>query len=359
MKALYVVSTESFSGKSGIILCLALKLKKNRLDVGFMKPVSTAPCKFEGVSIDEDAYCIWKSLRLKDPLGSVSPVALTSKFMRDYFQGRGHERSTQIMQAFQNISKDKDIVMLEGAGGLHKGRFLELSAPQIAEMFDAKVLLIGKAYEDTIIDEILATQDAFKNRLIVVILNYAPRDHIEHYNELVLPTLKAKGITVFGIIPEDKILQAVTVGEIAEHLGGQILCAHQKVDELVEEFMVGAMSQEHALRYFRRKPNKAVITGGDRADVQLAALETPTKCLVLTGSFQPSPIILSRAQDLEVPVILVDLDTYTAVDRMEALIGHMSMHEQRKIGQMGRLIEEHVALKDLFKSIDIEEYCVE
>ena len=37
--------------------------------------------------------------------------------------------------------------------------------------------------------------------------------------------------------------------------------------------LVGAMSVESALSYFRRKPNKAVITGGDRADIQLAALE--------------------------------------------------------------------------------------
>jgi BioD-like phosphotransacetylase family protein len=40
--------------------------------------------------------------------------------------------------------------------------------------------------------------------------------------------------------------------------------------------MVGAMSAENALSYFRRKAHKVVITGGDRPDIQLAALETST-----------------------------------------------------------------------------------
>lgn len=49
---------------------------------------------------------------------------------------------------------------------------------------------------------------------------------------------------------------------------------------MVEHLMIGAMDVDSALTYFRRKPNKAVITGGDRPDIQLAALETSTKCTI-------------------------------------------------------------------------------
>ncbi len=186
-------------------------------------------------------------------------------------------------------------------------------------------------------------------------MNSTPRNYIETLKQLIVPILTAEGIAVFGIIPEDKVLRAVTVGEIAEHLGGEILCAMEKKEELVEEFMVGAMSQEHALRYFRRKPNKAVITGGDRSDVQLAALATATKCLILTGNFRPSPIVLARAEELGISMILVDVDTYTAVDRMEALIGRVGLHEERKIEQMGKLLNKHVRLEKLFESIGLKQ----
>ncbi len=40
-----------------------------------------------------------------------------------------------------------------------------------------------------------------------------------------------------------------------------------------------------------RGENMAVITGGDRTDLQLAALETSTTCLILTGSISPDPLI--------------------------------------------------------------------
>jgi len=60
--------------------------------------------------------------------------------------------------------------------------------------------------------------------------------------------------------------------------------------------MVGAMNVDSALAHFRRQPNKAVITGGDRPDIQLAALETSTRCLILTGNLPPNPLIIGRAK---------------------------------------------------------------
>lgn len=354
METLYVASTEPYSGKSGIILCLGLNLKEKNLSVGFMKPLATFAIKIEGISIDEDAYYTWKSLNCDYSLEFVSPVTLNSQFIRESLQKTRANRSRLVLDAFKKISKNKDVVILEGPGNLRQGRFLEMSAPQITELLNAKVLLIAKAQSDFVIDEILVAKDAFKERLLGVIFNAIPHNYIESIEEFIIPILTDKGISVFGVIPEDKILLAVTVGEIAEHLGGEILCAEEKVDELVEVFMVGAMVQEHALRYFRRKSNKAVITGGDRADVQLAALETPTRCLILTGNFQPSPIVLARAEELGVPMILVDMDTYTAVDRMEALIGRVGLHESRKIEQMRKLLRRHVQLQNLYKSVGLK-----
>lgn len=353
MKALYVASTEPHSGKSGVVLCLGIKLKEQGLQVGFMKPLSTLPAKMEGVSIDEDAYFTWKSLECDYPLELVSPVALSSRFIEDSLQEKAGQRSGSVSAAFDKISKDKDVVLLEGAGCLHQGRLLGMSAPEAAKQLNAEVLLVAKAQSDLIVDEILMAKDVFGNRLDGVIFNSVPHNYMDTCEELIIPTLAKEGISVFGSIPEDKILLAVTVAEIAEHLNGEVLCAKEKSDELVEAFMVGAMAQEHALRYFRLKKNKAVITGGDRADIQLAALETSTKCLILTGRFQPSPIVLARAEELGVPMILVDTDTYTAVERMDDLLGRVGWYERRKIERMCRLMKTHVRWPDLYKSMGL------
>ena len=75
----------------------------------------------------------------------------------------------------------------------------------------------------------------------------------------------------------------------------------------------------------------AVVTGGDRTDLQLAALETSTHCLILTGHIPPQPLILSRAEDLEIPILTVNLDTLTTVEIVDRAFGHVRLQEPIKV----------------------------
>jgi hypothetical protein len=114
----------------------------------------------------------------------------------------------------------------------------------------------------------------------------------------------------------------LSVGELAKHLGGEILNCPERSEELVENLMVGALSVDSGLDYFRRKANKAVITRGDRPDLQMAALETSTKCLILTGAIRPMPIVLHRAIEKGVPIIVVEEDTISTLRRIEEALGN-------------------------------------
>ena len=118
-------------------------------------------------------------------------------------------------------------------------------------------------------------------------------------------------------------------------LGGDIICCEDRKEEAVENFMVGAMNVEGALKYFRAQANKAVITGGDRSDIQLAALETPTKVIILTGGMYPDSSIISAAQGKNVPIMVVADDTMTVVSKMDSAV--------RKVSVRGKRIEESIA----------------
>ena len=76
---------------------------------------------------------------------------------------------------------------------------------------------------------------------------------------------------------------------------------HKPSDNPNDRYAVSASTGKKVL--LRKARNKAVITGGDRADIQLAALETSTKCIVLTGDLYPNAIILARAQECGVPIV--------------------------------------------------------
>lgn len=352
MAVLYVVSTEAYSGKTGICLSLGLELMERGLKIGYMKPIGTLPGRVDDKTVDLDAYYVLKRLNTGDDIEVVSPISLTQQFMHTHLKGANADAIKVIEGAFAKISQGRDVVIVENGADINEGRFIDASAFQIAEALDAKVLLLAKFRSELTTDDVLEASDLVGDRFLGVIFNQVSPTQ-RPVVDMVIQFLESKKIKTYGIIPQDQTLMSVTVGEIAEHLNGTILTAQEKTSELVQNFMVGAMGQEKALRFFQRVPNKAVITGGDRADVQLAALETPTKALILTGNLQPSPIVMARAEDLGVTMILVDLDTLAAVEKTDELIGRVRIHQDQKVQRFQELTKSGVDLDSLFTDIGL------
>ena len=115
--------------------------------------------------------------------------------------------------------------------------------------------------------------------------------------------------------------------------------------------LIGAMGADAALSHFRRRTNKAVFTGGDRVDLQLAALETSTSVLVLTGNIRPAPLVLDRAEDREVPIIMVADDTLTTVERAEGIFGHIRFKQDSKITRFIGLLDQSFDFARLYDEL--------
>lgn len=159
---------------------------------------------------------------------------------------------------------------------------------------------------------------------------------------------------MLGMLPQDDVLGAVTVRDLTEHLPAKLLCCEKALDELIVHFVIGAMGVASAAKYFRQLADKAVITGGDRADIQLAALQTATKAIVLTGNIYPSAVILKRAQQLGVPLLLAPHDTLATVARIEQVVGRVRTREDAKVRRARALFEKHVDMGRLRAAIGIE-----
>jgi BioD-like phosphotransacetylase family protein len=170
---------------------------------------------------------------------------------------------------------------------------------------------------------------------------------------LVRTYLEDQGIPVLGILPEVRSLAAITVAELIEILEAEVLTEHYDSQSLVENLTVGAMTAEAALRRFRKQTNKAVITGGDRTDIQLAALETSTACLVLTGNLRPSPLIVKQAEEFGVPVLLVRPNTMEAIELIEESFGKTRLGQPKKLAQFQDLVKENVNLDRLYQALGL------
>lgn len=353
MAAILVVSSERYSGKSSLAVGIALELRDRGFSVGYMKPVGAYPVKVGNEKVDEDAYFMRETLKLKDSLDDISPYFLTWDTMTRHMRKQSDDPPARVRDSFDRIAKDKDIVLVEGAQNFVHGRILGLSAVELSLLLDADVLLLDTFNEELTVDRILSAQAFFAKRFAGVVLNWVPERRIDFCRNLLTRYMSSHDINIYGSIPTDNVLRSITVGDMARALNGEIVCARDKADELIESMMVGAMGQEQALRLFRKQANKVVITGGDRSDIQMAALETPTKALILTGGHRPSPLVLGQAEEMGVPIILVDYDTATTVEMVEAAIGHQKVHSPAKIERIRGFVREGLDLDLLLEKTGV------
>jgi hypothetical protein len=342
MVNLYIASIEPYSGKTSLCLALGLHYKAKGLKVKYMKPVDINGVQ-GGRSAGLDAALVRQQLGLTDPVEWLSPILLGPDTWEEALKAPPDKWKEKVLQAYKNLSKDCDLLILGGTRDMTRGYALKLAANHIVALLDAKLLLLVNYKPNNLPwDGILAAKDSLEGRLIGVVVNNVPERLLEGLNKQMERFSKHYSISVLGLLPKAKLLSSLSVGELARLLNGEMLGTTEKDQELVENFSVGAMNVESALTYFRRTPSKAVITGGDRADIQLAALETDTKCLVLTGNLYPTPIVLSQAVDRGVPIIVVSTDTLTTVRKVEDELGHIRLHHERQITLLREMVESHV-----------------
>ncbi len=351
MATLYVISLEPYAGKTAMCLGIGLEFKARGLSVGYMKPLGTLPVEVGGQLTDEDAVFVLRTMDLHEPYNLACPILLSHDVLEEPIRGPVANRSDAVRDAFIYLSKNVDILIMEGGVKLSDGFSLGVPQSYLAELTDAKVLVVTKYAPGLSMDDILMAKATMGDRLMGIVVNSTPPESVQFVKERFPAFLERHGMRLFGVLPMDKLLMAITVGELARLLGGEILCATEKLDELVENFRIGAMNVDTALKYFLRTPNKAVITGGDRADIQLAALQTSTKCVILTGNLYPDAIILGRAAEVGVPMILVRADTMATVGTVERALGHVRLSTKRQIDRLLEMVRVEVDLPGLQKAL--------
>jgi len=299
--------------------------------------------------VDEDAFRIAKILNLEESPAEICPVLLDRPYEEFLLLFREADAvnalKKKVQEAFKRVSAGKDVVLVEGVANYRVGKSVELCDFNISAMLNAEILMIAK-YKNFVLDDILYAKE-HSSSSFKVIFNQVPRYKMA-YMDFVSSFLEERGVEVVGAIPQDDALAALSVGEICEAVGGRLIGRPSDEGILVEELLVGAMTPQSAITYFRRSRNAAVITGGDRSDLQALALEIPAiKCLVLTGGLEPPTIIKGAAVQRGKPLILAPDDTLTVVERLNKAFGKARLHSEAKIKRMRELLLKHVNIENI------------
>jgi BioD-like phosphotransacetylase family protein len=323
LAALYVTSLQAGAGKTAVCAGLARHLQDAGRKVGYFKPL-VADIK-EKAAADSDAEFIRKILTLSEPAGDLCPV-IAREGLAD-----------KIKPAYDKVAKDKDVVIVEGVWRLRPGAKPVEPAAEVVGALEAKVIIVEPYSEGLTGAGLVAKYRDFGESLLGIVVNKAPLKVLEMLSE----SLSGGGAAVLGVLPEDRVLFGLTVGEIAEQVQGEILNHAEKSDEVVENLMLGGMIVDPGPDYFGRRANKAAILRSDRPDMQLAALETSSRCLVLGGGVEPTYRVRTHAEERGIPLILTKNDTNSIINTIELTLGRPRFNQEKKLPRLLEIMEGH------------------
>lgn len=352
-KRLLIASTEAYCGKSATIIGLSYLAQSKEISIGYGQPLASDFREKPEDPAAEDALFLASTLGLSSSQAKSPLLSLNHNLISQRLQGNDRQDYSYAVQEYAD-QIDGDLIFLEGPSNLWEGSIFNLSVPEIAESVNASILLVAHYHPHLLAGSLLTAKKFLGDRLLGVVINDIPPEELTTASSTIKLYLENQDIPVLGMIPKDRILNSISVKEIANRLNAEVLCCAEHLDWMVESLSIGAMNVNSALGYFRQRENMAVVTGGDRTELQMAALETSTHCLILTGRIPPKALIIERAESLDIPVLSVDTDTLTTVEVVDNAFGKVPLHEVIKVKQIQQLMEQHFDINRLLQHLGLE-----
>jgi hypothetical protein len=314
MKKLFIISTSSSAGKTTIGLSVALNAPGV---IGYFKPFS----------VNDDAHIFQEIVGIPDE---------TEMLSLD---------NGDMVERFTRLAEGKDMMIIEGGPNLSYGAYKNLSSINVAQSLGVEPVIIAQGSTEVIVDKLSMAQSCF-SKIKGVIINKISYADLNETKSFTIPLIEDLGIPVIGSIPSYKALRMFTARDIVTHLHAEIV-TEEGLENGIDTMLVGAMSFDAALTYFRRYADKVVVTGGDRAEIMLAAMETPTACIVATGGVRPSPPVIKKAVELKIPILMVKGDTYSAAKTIQNIRSSIRPEDTDKIAIIKNRLSRHIQVDTL------------
>lgn len=346
-----LIAAKEKAGKTTLCAGIGRKLLSQDKKVGYFSPVRLS--ENSNTNNYKDSSFIKEVLELEESPDLLSPVYLSSRELWQSLTDNPEDFVKKVKKNHASISRGKDVVLMEGLGGLATDNVSTLACYKITEALDAKVIILLRYAATLTPSDIARVAEELGQRLLGIIINFVPESKIEALKPNITAAFQKTGIKILGLLPEVRNLLGISVKELAEALGGDILTCYDDTDEIVENIMLGAMTLDSGIDYFSRKKDKAAIIRGERADMQLAALQTPTKCLVLTNNTKPLVTVISEAESKHVPLMVVSKDTSGTVGDIERAFANSAFNSPKKLKKLEEILDKYLDFKSIYSALGL------
>ena len=242
--------------------------------------------------------------------------------------------------ASRPLSADEAVGLMKGAPDTTF--LLELPVGEAARPGEAPAVLVER----------FADMDAAKTAslggsLAGLIVTATPASRLATVGE----ELAGHHIPLLAALPEDRLLAAPTIADMAAALEAQALFLDGRADTIVERMTIASIAADPGQDYLVRFGPQAVIVRCDKPDLHLAALHTSALCLILTGGRMPLAYVTERAESEGVPLLITAKDTPAAVRALEPLYAGGRFGGRSKADRIAQLMAERVDNDALRKAL--------
>jgi phosphate acetyltransferase len=356
--AIYLTTTEPYSGKSIIALGLVNLLAGKTEKIAYFKPVISPG----GKEKDNHLNMIATHFNLSAPYEDMF-VFTSNEVIRQINAGNEAFIIDTIIDRFKKLQERFDFVVVEGSDFMGGSTNIEFDGNiSIAKNLGIPAAVIvkgeGKSVQE-IVDTAVSTAKGFTDegvQVLTVVANKISSDDDEKIRAQLTKSLPP-GIIVTSI-PSHKDLSNPTMKEIFESVGGKLLFGENLLSNQVDTSIVGAMQLHNCLT--RLSKNTLIVTPGDRGDIIIGAVQANNSKnypkvagIILTGGLVPEPTIMKLLEGLDtlVPIISVESGTFKTVNRVAGTRARILPDSKEKIALAISLFDTHVNVKALEKKI--------
>lgn len=346
--AIYLTTTEPFSGKSIYALGLMNLLASKTDKLAYFKPIIT------GSKQEKDRRLELLKEHFNLTQGYEEMYAFTrKKAFKEINKGNEAYLIDTIIDQFKRLQENYDFVVVEGTDFTEVNNVEFDGNISIAKNLGIPVALIlngDKRTSSEIMDLALSSVHTFTNRgvqVLTLVANKISTDTIEDVSRR-LSALFPKEILV-STMPVHEELSNPTMAEIMESLGAKLLFGENLLTNRVDHSIVGAMQLHNFLT--RLGQNTLVVTPGDRGDIIIGALQANVSRnfgkvagIIVSGGMVPEPSIVKLIEGLEtiVPILQVEDGTFMVVTKVNQIRARIAAGDKEKIALAIRLFEAWV-----------------
>ena len=269
--AIFLTTTEPYSGKSIISIGLVNLLASKAEKIAYFKPVISR----ERNEKDGHLEMLVHHFKLNIPYEDMFVFTL-SEVVKYINAGKEAYVIDTIIDRFKKLQERYDFVVVEGSDFLSRNANIEFDGNiSIAKNLGIPVAVIVKGDDKSVpdmIDSALSTTKSFSDEGVQILTVIANKVDVEKEEEIKSKLNKAlpAGMIVTAI-PSKADLGNPTMKEICESVKGKVLLGDHLLSNQVSNSIVGAMQLHNCLT--RLSKNTLIVTPGDRGDIIIGALQ--------------------------------------------------------------------------------------